>query len=515
MRVLKPEEMASVDRAAIDGGIPGIELMEKAGRAVSDTAMEMISYFGTARISIWCGKGNNGGDGFVAARYLHRMGHDVYVYLLCSPEDIKGDALANYELITTLPVPVIEIEKQADIEKCSVDVQQSNLIIDAIFGTGFSGEPKGIYGAAIEFINKAGVPVLSVDIPSGVSGDTGAVPGAAVSADKTVTFAALKLGLVQYPGKAAVGELEVVDIGIPENLLGEIPESNIYLVEEEDADAMLPTRKKDAHKGDSGRVLVVGGSPGMTGAAAMTARAALRSGAGLVTACVPEGLNDIYEVKLTEVMTVPVRQTVDRTFSLDAAKEILGLAGGFEVLAIGPGISRNNETAGMVRELVAKVRVPVVLDADGLNAMVGHTDIFKKRKAPLVITPHPGEMSRLLGVSSADVQADRVAVASGSSAEWGIVVVLKGAQTVTADPSGAVKINASGNQGMASAGMGDVLTGCIAALIAQGCAPFDAAAAGVFFHGFAADLVANMDAMIGMVAGDVIRYLPMAMRQSE
>ncbi|MBN2168792.1 MAG: NAD(P)H-hydrate dehydratase [Actinobacteria bacterium] len=514
MKVVTPKEMVDVDSAAIASGMPGLELMEHAGKAVVQAALDMISYATESNVAIWCGKGNNGGDGFVVARLLNNMGSHVTVFMLCAPSELKGDALQNYDRIAGLKIPAHPVQDFADIELFSSELPHFDLIIDAIFGTGFSGEPEGIHRAAVEKINEADCPVLAVDIPSGVSGWTGAVPGIAVRAERTVTFAAPKVGLVQYPGKEYAGELDVVDIGIPEKFLCEVPETDIELVEEDDADLLLPRRRPDAHKGDSGRVLVVGGAPGMTGAAAMCSRAALRTGAGLVTVGVPEGLHDIFEIKLTEVMTRPYSQTEEKTFSLKAADEILEVAGGFDVLAIGPGISVNDETAGMVRKLVMEAEVPVVLDADGLNAMVGHTDIFRARKAPLVITPHPGEMSRLLEREVALVQADRVGTALAAAKDWGTTVVLKGANTVTADAEGRVRINSSGNPGMASAGMGDVLTGCIASLIAQGCSPFDAAVAGVYFHGFSADLVASMDGTRGMVAGDVIRHLPLAMRKS-
>lgn len=515
LKVVTPKEMAAVDRAAIEGGIPGLELMENAGKSVVKAIMEMISYNAESNIAIWCGKGNNGGDGFVVARLLNKTGNNVTVFMLCTPSEIKGEALENYNRIADTSIPLLVVKDPSDAEPFSKEIPPFDLVVDAIFGTGFSGEPRGVHKAAIEKINEVDCPVLSVDIPSGVSGDTGAVPGAAVRADKTVTFATPKVGLVQYPGREHAGELEVVDIGIPEKLLGEIPDSDIELVEEEDADRLLPERKPNAHKGDSGRVLVVGGAPGMTGAATMSARAALRAGAGLVTAGVPEGLHDIFEIKLTEVMTRPYSQTEKKTFSLKAAEEILGNIEAFDVLALGPGISGNEETAGMVRKLVAEAELPVVLDADGLNAMIGLTDIFKARKAPLVLTPHPGEMSRLSGKDTVEIQSDRVGTATVAAKEWGTIVVLKGANTVIADPGGRVRINSSGNPGMASAGMGDVLTGCIASLIAQGCSPFDAAVAGVYFHGFSADLVASMDSIVGMVAGDVIRHLPLAMRKPD
>jgi NAD(P)H-hydrate epimerase len=338
------------------------------------------------------------------------------------------------------------------------------------------------------------------------------IEGTAVNAHKTVTFAAPKVGLVQFPGAAAAGTLEVVDIGIPQHLMASVPSSRIYTMMEEDVQGMLPARAKDSHKRRCGSVLVIGGSPGLTGAAVLCAQAALRTGAGLVTMGVPEGVHDIMEIKLTEVMTRPMPQTDRRTLSLEAAGVIAGLSAEFDVLALGPGLSTDTETLSTVRELVRNVRKPIVLDADGLNAMVGHTRLFHDRDKPLVLTPHPGEMARLIEEDTAIVQSDRVAVAAGAAAQWGAVVVLKGAGTVIAEPGGSIRINTTGNPGMSTAGMGDVLTGCIASFIAQGVDSFDAAALGTYYHGYAADLVSSLDGMIGMTAGDVIRHLPLALR---
>ncbi len=518
MRVITPEEMARVDRAAIEGeGITGLTLMESAGEAVSRAARAILSRSGGRRVAIWCGKGNNAGDGFVVARLLSKAGIEARVLLLADPGEIRGDAAENLRRLEETHVEVARVATQDDLsrEAGAVDRRRCDLVIDALFGTGFSGRAEGVYAGAIGEINSAGCPVLAVDIPSGVSGLTGAVDGPAVKADRTVTFVAPKVGLVQYPGAALVGELEVADIGIPTALLETVPESRIGIFEEDDAVSILPERLPDAHKKQCGAVLVVGGSPGMTGAPALCGTAALRAGAGLVTVGVPEGLNDIMEVKLTEAMTRPLPQGEGRTLALEAAAEVRELCEGFDALALGPGLSTGGDVRGVVLELVASVPIPLVLDADGLNAMVGHTGLFKARSGPLVLTPHPGEMARLLDRDKREVQSDRVRAATEAAADWGAVVVLKGAGTVVAEPGGVVRVLTAGNPGMATAGMGDVLTGCIAALLARGLDAFDAAAAGAFYHSHAADLVASLDGMTGMVAGDVIRHLPLAMRRRE
>ena len=517
MRVITPEEMARVDRAAIEGeGIQGLVLMENAGEAVASVARSMLLPSGGRRVAIWCGKGNNAGDGFVVARLLSRTASmKIKVLLLADPAEIRGDAALNLKRLDGLPVEVTRVTSSDDVDReaGAGERRRFDIVIDAIFGTGFTGVPEGIFETAIQSINGSGCPVLAVDIPSGVSGLTGAVPGPAARATMTVTFAAPKVGLVQEPGATLAGKLEIADIGIPARLLNTVPESDIWLFREEDARLMLPERASDVHKRDCGAVLVVGGSVGMTGAPALCGMAALRAGSGLVTVCVPEGLHDIMEVKLTEVMTRPLPQDEGRTLSPLAAGEVRELCTGYDVLALGPGLSTAGNVPEAVREMVRTVPIPVVLDADGLNALAGHTDILTDREAPAVLTPHPGEMARLVETDSSKVQSDRVRFAVDAADRWQAVVVLKGAGTVVAEPGGKVRIIASGNPGMATAGMGDVLTGCIASLIGQGLDAFDAASVGAFYHGHAADFVASMDAMIGMAASDVIRHLPLAMRR--
>ncbi len=508
--------MARVDKEAIAvEKIPGLALMERAGEAVARAARDMIGSAGGRRVAIFCGKGNNGGDGFVVARLLAEAGIDPDVFLMADPLELAGDAASNFERLGGLPVRVTRVQAPADLDSSFRGSADYDLVVDAIFGTGFSGTAEGIFERAIQAINSANCPVLSVDIPSGVRGLTGVVDGPAVAADKTVTFAALKVGLVQFPGAGLAGVVETADIGIPARLLESVPDSRIFVITEDDAAALLPDRMPDAHKSQCGSVLVVGGSPGLTGAAALCAQAALRAGAGLVTLGVPEGVHDILEVKLTEVMTRPLPQTAGRTLSREAAEYVLRICSDFDVLALGPGISTGGETRQAVRELVRSVPIPLVLDADGLNAMSGHVDILEARNAPVVLTPHPGEMARLRGCDTASVQADRVEVALEAARSWGAVVVLKGANTVIAEAAGTVRINTTGNPGMATAGMGDVLTGCVAAFMARGMDGFDGASAGVYYHGHAADLAAAMDGMVGMTAGDVIRHLPLAMRRRD
>lgn len=512
MRVIMPREMADIDRTAIEvEGVDGLDLMERAGAGVANVARDMLSSKGGRRVALWCGKGNNGGDGFVAARLLAGAGFDAEVFAFAVSGELSGDGRVNFERLAGLPVRITPVRGSADIAAFSGASPRFDLVVDAVFGTGFSGKVSGVFADAIEAMNTYGCPVLAVDVPSGVSGETGAVAGAAVSASRTVTFAVLKTGLVLYPGAGLAGELEVVDIGIPPRLLDTVPASRIEFIEQVDADALLPVRPADAHKRQCGSVLVVGGSPGMTGAPALCAQAALRSGAGLVTAGVPASLSCILEVKLTEVMTYHLPEE-DGSFSSAASRSILERASDFDVVALGPGMGTSPGAIDLARTLVGSLAVPIVLDADGLNAMAGATGLLAGRTGPVVMTPHPGEMARLAGMSTGEIQADRLGAACEGARAWGAVVVLKGARTVIAEPGGRVAINSSGNPGMATAGMGDVLTGCIASFLGQGLDAFEASVAGAYFHGSAADLAAGMDGMIGLTAGDVVRHMPLALR---
>jgi len=522
LRVVTPTEMAQIDKKAIEKeSIPGLTLMDRAGELVAQAAREMLGSIarpgsgrdGAWRVAVWCGKGNNGGDGLVAARLLAGAGVEVDVFLLGHPKELSGDAVVNFELLIKLDVKHIEVTDGGRLRDFRKAYPPYDLIIDAIFGTGFKGDVEGVFAGAIEAINSSGSIVLSVDIPSGVAGDTGAVSEPAVKATRTLTFAYPKVGLVQYPGADLVGEMEVADIGIPPHIANDVATSRVYLTTLEEAEALLPGRDADAHKRQCGSVLVVGGSPGLTGAAALASLAALRSGAGLVTLAVPEGVHDILEVKLTEVMTRPLPQGREGTLSIKAAGVISELSEGFDIVAVGPGLSTGGEVAKVVSELVRTLEVPLLLDADGLNAMIGQTALFAQRQSPLILTPHPGEMARLIEKSAAEVQADRIGTAREGAEKWSSVVVLKGAGTLVASSGGTVKVNTTGNPGMATAGMGDVLSGCIASFVGQGLSAFDAAVVGVYYHGHAADLVAQMDGMVGMLAGDVIRYLPLALRR--
>jgi NAD(P)H-hydrate epimerase len=521
MKIVTAQEMQLLDRRTMEEyGVPGLILMENAGLGV---LREMSHQYGdlTRRIiTVIAGQGNNGGDGFVLARHLHQQGVRVKVYLLGQKNRVKGDARVNlliYEKIggelRELAGPKIAGEEFKEIES---SLHRSDVIVDAIFGTGLTNTrpalSEQIYSQIITLMNESTRPIVAVDIPSGITSDTGEVLGNAVRANLTVTFGLPKRGHYLYPGAAHRGVLRVVDIGIPKSLVKEIPCALTLLTPEEIRQG-LPARPLDAHKGNFGHALVVGGSVGKTGAAAMAAQAALRVGAGLVTLAIPSSLNPIMEQKLTEVMTVPLPETSGQTLSLAAEKALMDLAQEKSVVILGPGLSTHPETQELVRKLLHALRLPIVLDADGVNALTGHTDLLTQVKTKLVLTPHPGEMARLLGMTSQKVQSDRLGTTQSFSQRYNVCLVLKGAHTVLANPQGSLFINPTGNQGMASGGTGDVLAGMLGGLISQGLDPLQASKIGVYLHGLAGDLVAAQKGTMGMIAGDLIECIPLAIRK--
>lgn len=503
MKLVTAEQMRKIDAATIDKyGIPGILLMENAGVQVANAVRELIQEKPGARVVVVCGKGNNGGDGLVAARHLTNDGTNVRVALLCNGADMAGDAATNFRIARNMGVSITE---NADLEAVRAMLGRADIVVDAILGTGISGEVHGLPRAAIEAVNDSGASVVSADIPSGINADTGQVSGVAVIADVTVTFGAIKLGLVQHPGASFCGNLRLVEIGIPRSLTFSTTIS-ANLVTEPIASFLLPMRDQDIHKGDAGRLLVLAGSVGMTGAAALCAQAAMRTGAGLVTLGCPESLNDVLEEKCTETMTVPLPETPARSLSTGATARVLELAERSDAVALGPGLSQNPDTFALVRELVPAIAVPLVLDADGLNALEGSPQAIASRTAPTVITPHPGELARLMGSTIEAVQENRVEAARRAARETQAVVLLKGAASVIAQPSGEVWINTTGNPGMASGGMGDVLTGMVGALLAADAGPESAAIAGAYYHGLAGDAAAK-DGERGLIASDVLRTI--------
>lgn len=512
MKLCNPKQMQNIDRRAIEGmKIPGLELMEAAGSRVVDAIVEQYGDITGQVITIVCGKGNNGGDGFVAARYLHEKGAKIEIFLTGRVDTVEGDAKTNLKRAEKIGLYVKEID---NIDDFSID-DNPDIIIDAIFGTGFSGDIKTPYDEIISKINDHPASVVAVDAPSGLDGATGAVAEPCVRADLTVTFGLPKFGQAVYPGKEYCGLLLVADIGFPDEAIDQ-EDIDRYLLMEDEAAAMLSRRAPESHKGDFGKLFVLAGSEGYTGAAAMTAEAGLRSGTGLVVLGCPSGLNDIFEQKLTEVMTRPLPQVrKKRCLALRGLGEAREMVKWADAIAVGPGIGTYHETRDLIFRLIAKLDKPAVFDADALNILAKNMDYLKGHSAPLVISPHPGEMSRLTGKTIEQIEKNRIDIALEFADEFNLVCILKGAPSVIAAPSGQVWINPTGNEGMATAGSGDVLTGLIGGFLAQGLMDIDAAVLGCYVHGKAGDLAMENLGTRGMIAGDILHMMPLALRELE
>lgn len=511
MKIVTAQQMKNIDRRAIrEFGIPGPVLMENAATAVLAEMERFFNGLAGVKVGIVCGKGNNGGDGLALARRLRSRGVPVRVALLAPFSAVSGEARVNLSILRKMDV---EITPNASAKTLPDIIEWSDILVDALLGVGLSSPLKGNYAQAVMLLNVSGRPVVAMDIPTGINADTGEVMGAAVRADLTVTMALLKRGLALQPGASYAGQVRVADIGIPAEV---IDKENITtsLLDRGAVRGALRKRDADTHKGDYGHLLVVAGSPGKAGAAVMAAKGALRSGAGLVSVAAPLGLVPIIQQQVFEAMCIPSAESIDGTLGIGAEEELLKAAAGMSACAVGPGLTRHYETGRTVRNLVQRIALPLVIDADGLNALAGSLDILKRLKAPAVLTPHPGEMGKLLGISSADVQKDRIGIASGFAKKHGVTLVLKGAGTVVAVPSGEAFINATGNPGMATAGTGDVLTGMIGGLLAQGYPAVQAACLGVYLHGLAGDFAAKEKGETSMTAGDVIEKIPDAIKET-
>ena len=612
MKVLTAQQMRDNDRRAIDEvGIPGTVLMENAGAAVVDFLARQYNPLAGQRIAIFCGSGNNGGDGFVIARRLHLLGAKPSVFTVGDMNTLKPDARAHWQVL----LKINEKRKLPIYAAGTSDADNStmhgfDLIVDALLGTGIKEAPRPDYAAAIENINEAGLPVVAVDIPSGINADTGAVAGAAVRATHTVTFAYPKIGLFLPPGSDYVGTLHVADIGFDWEMLETETDCRLYLpalfvpltekpatknehIQSEAECApfgrswsegraritlprsyshsssistlissparnapttrLLKKRAPDANKGDYGHVGVVAGSRGMAGAPALVARAAQHSGAGLVTVLTAASAQPIVAAKLDEQMTLPLTED-DGAISEDAYDAIAAFALKAAVLCIGPGLTTKPHTVSLIQRLIAEIEKPIVLDADGLNALAMNPAVIERRttdpRCPLVLTPHPGEAARLLGTTTADVQSNRIKSVQELARKYRAVVLLKGRYTLVCDPNGSILINTTGNPGMATGGSGDTLTGIIGGLLALYFAKphatnhpdpnskksdsnsdqsktsisnssdlqrdtAEVVALGAYIHGLAGDLAAADNGETGLVAGDIIAHLTRALRQLE
>ena len=499
--VLSPAESAALDRESRGRGVTVDTLMENAGRAVARAAVAAMGGSYGRRAVVVCGKGNNGGDGFVAARHLARAGIRVAVSLLADAASLTDVTAVNHRRLAEAGTD----GRPYSSERLARELGRADVAIDAIFGTGFRGRPEGAHAEAIAALNRASTPVVAVDIPSGVNGETGAVDGDAVYALLTVTFGAAKPGLLLYPGAAHAGLVQVADIGFPPDLV----RSDLLLVEEQDVSAVLPARRPDDDKRRSGVVLVIGGSRDMTGAVRLMAEAAYRAGAGLVSVATPAAVAPVVQTGVVEATFIPLPGTDEGTVAAEALETLGDRLAAFDSIALGPGLSRNEGTAEFVRALVATSQVPMVLDADGLNAFEGRTGQIAERRADVVLTPHAGEFARLAGIPPGDVVHDRVGHVRKLAGEVQGVVLLKGRPALVASPSGEVRINPTGGPSLATGGSGDVGTGAIAALLARGLDPMEAATAGAYVHGLAGTL-AGMELGEGTTARDVLEKLPHA-----
>jgi hydroxyethylthiazole kinase-like uncharacterized protein yjeF len=506
MRVLSAAQMREADRRTIhEIGIPSLVLMENAGRQVV-AAMEAVhGDLQEHDVAVLCGRGNNGGDGFVVARTLLQRGVDVSVFLIGRVADVRGDARVNLEILGRLGLTVVEVADSQDWELHFSAIADCTIIVDAIFGTGLNEPLSGLLETVVADVNGSGIPVVAVDLPSGLSADSHEPIGDSIEAGVTVALGAPKLSLVLPPAETRAGDIVIADIGIPTDLIESLDGPRVDLLTRASIRALLAPRAADTHKGDYGRVSIVAGSTGKTGAACLAALGALRSGAGLVTVAAPSGCVPIIASMAPEYMTVPIDETPDG-LDADSVEQVLDAAG--DVLAIGPGLGQAPGTKAFVQALVDRATVPLIVDADGLNAFAGQPERLAGREGrDVIVTPHPGEMARLLGVTIEEVQADRLGIARRFAEAHHVYVVLKGHRTVVATPDGTVFINPTGNPGMATGGTGDVLTGMIAAWLAQ---LLDAEAAcklAVYLHGMAGDLAEADEGEVSMTAGDLAGHL--------
>jgi NAD(P)H-hydrate epimerase len=493
LAVLTPEQMAAADRATIAAGTPSLTLMERAGIAVARATVRATRGAYGRRVLVLAGKGNNGGDGLVAARHLAAWGAFPVVVFPDDPGTLKGDARTNLERLRNV--------RQLRFEERSFarELGRAAAVVDALYGTGFKGALAGPPAQAVTAVNRSGLPVVAVDIPSGVDGMTGRVDGPAIRATITVTMAALKLGIVFHPGSEYAGEVEVADIGIATPQFPRV----VGAPEAADVARVLGHRPLDAHKRSVGTAMVVAGSTGMSGAAALAATGALRSGAGLVTIASPASVVAEVHPQVLEATSLRLPETPQGTLAAGALQLLLDKAATVDAVAIGPGLSTNPETVDVVRKAIAALENPLVADADALNALAGDPGTLEARGGATAITPHPGELARLLGISTVAIQADRLGAARRAAERFQSAVVLKGYRSIVADPSGATVIITTGGPALATGGTGDVLTGVTAALLAGGAEPFTAAWAASWLHGRAGDVLERLLGARGTLAGDV------------
>jgi ADP-dependent NAD(P)H-hydrate dehydratase / NAD(P)H-hydrate epimerase len=518
MKILTAAEMREVDRLSTErAGVSSLTLMENAGKSVAEFIAARLKNFADLPIVVFSGKGNNGGDGFVAARHLQKMGASVSVILFGDPAELKGDAAKNFKRLKNTEVTQVSEAENWVLPRWEAD--RSGIIVDALLGTGIRGPVTGLFHAAIDAINQRppGYTVFSVDIPSGLDSDTGEVRGAAVRADFTVTFTAPKIGMFLAEASILIGSLVVREIGSPSELIEEAGKASLRWSDSREFAHYARRRRAEGHKGDYGHVLVVAGSVGKSGAAVLSSWAALRAGAGLVTAAVPAPVLPIVASHAPEIMTEPLAATSTGSLAMKDLENgrLETILTGKKALAIGPGLGTQEETQRFIRSAVGRRIVPVILDADGLNAFDGFSKDLNREEGKLAMTPHPGEMARLLDATVKDVQARRIDIATAAATEWNAIVILKGHHTIVASPDGRGWINSTGNPGMATGGTGDVLTGILASLTAQHGIDdwWRTLAFGVWLHGLAGDVAAADIGEAPLMASDLIQTLPRAIEQ--
>ncbi|MCL2496066.1 MAG: NAD(P)H-hydrate dehydratase [Clostridiales bacterium] len=512
MRLVTAEEMRMADKMAIEEyGVPSMLLMENAGLAIVRQAEAMLGSVNGKKVAVFCGGGNNGGDGLVAARHLYNRGCDVRLYFVTDPDIFRGDSLTNWQILKNMGVSGYWLTEGNRLNVARMALASADLAIDAIFGTGLNDNVSGVPLAVIDVLNESNRPIISCDIPSGLSAELGLPLGTAVKATVTVSFGFCKQGLVLPTAAPYVGSLLVADISLPAQVAEGLP-SRRELIDVEFCSRWLKPRDRSGHKGDFGHILMLAGSPHMPGAAIMAASGAMRAGVGRLTAAIPSACRLPFAASLPEAMLLNLPEN-EAGLILKSERNSISSFKSANCFLIGPGLGRNDETLELVRDLLPYLDKPTVLDADGLFAVCGYLSLLKSVKAPLVITPHPGEMAQLLGVRMEEVQGNRIDVAAEFAKQCGVIVVLKGAGTVIATPEGRIFLNNNGNPGMAVGGSGDVLAGMVAALLAQGLAPAAATGCAVWLHGMAGDLAAAAGSEPSLMPRDLLDHIGAAYKQ--
>ena len=508
MKAVTAEQMRSIDKATISEiGIPSIVLMENAAREVSKVWMRELESISEPKVIIFSGKGNNGGDGFALARILNDHGIDCQIVFLFDKSKFSEDAEINYNIALKCGVNII-----TDFTEAVIETGRADIVVDAIFGTGISRPVEGIYASVIEMINNYAKRVISVDIPSGVNSDDGRIMGIAVEADITVTFALPKIGMLLYPGASCCGKIEIANISVQPSTIAEMNIKTAFL-DKKDLYDIIPERKKRTNKGSYGRLFVIAGSKDMTGAVALCCKGAFRAGAGLVYACtVQSGINVVQQL-VPEAVVMPLSEYEGKVRFECYKEDIEPKIKMASALAVGPGLGMSEEVSEFVKEIITKADVPLIIDADGLNAITDDPSILLSLKHTPVITPHPGEMSRLTGLTVREILDDTVNLARDFAMKYNTVIVLKDARSVIAAPDGRVVINITGNPSMATGGSGDVLTGVISSFIAQGIEPFLAAAAGAYIHGLSGDICMDKMGSYGVMAWDIAENIAEAVKR--